>query len=95
MKDKALFYGSLMVAGYFAVLFMNAYWLRINSPVFSFLQESLTIPVLLLQGILLAITAYKIGIRKVHSRQALIALFFLIVTSIATYGSLLGIIKIK
>lgn len=93
MKDKTLFYLSMMVVCYFAILFMNAYWLKINSPVFSFLQELLTIPVLLLQGILLVITTYKTVIKRVNSRQVKITLFFLIVTSIVTYGSLLGIIK--
>lgn len=95
MGNKTLFYLSLTVTGYFAILFMNAYWLKVQSPVFSFLQESLTIPMLILQGILLVISIYKITINRVNSRQVKIALFFLIVTSIATYGSLLGIIKMN
>ncbi len=93
MKDKPLLYLSLTVVCYFAILFMNTYWLKISHPVFSFLQELLTIPMLVLQAILLVIAIYKTVIKRVNSRQVKTALFFLIVTSIVTYGSLVGIIK--
>ena len=82
-----------MVTGYFALLLMNAYWLKSNSPVVSFLQEALTIPVLILQGILWGVAAYKIVRQRVGSRHAIASLLLLTITSVFTYGSLFGSIK--
>lgn len=95
MKDQILFRFSLMVAGYFALLLMNTCWFKSNSAVFSFFQESLTIPMLVFQGLLWGIAVYKTVLRRAVSRWVVASMLLLTGTSVFTYGSLLGIIKIS
>ena len=94
MKDKTILYLAVLILGHFAILFLNAYWLKIDNVIFSFLRESLTIPFLLLQPVLLFISLYQVLIKRNRSWQINTALFILLIVSIITFGSLFGFIEL-
>lgn len=56
ISEKKLFWVSLIIVGYFCMLYLNAYCIKSNSIIIGWFQELLTIPFLLFQFVLLIIS---------------------------------------
>ena len=89
INNKRLFFVSVFLTIYFLFLFLNAYVLGIDGTILGFLQELLTIPLLLVLLFFLLLSIDRI--RKSHSpydRYLLIACFLFSIIAISTFGSL-------
>jgi len=89
MTNKALCLLSLLVVGYFVLLFINGYLIKIVLPLLGAIQELVTLPALVLQVALLVVAAKRLS-RKGWLRDAYLLTSFssLCVSALVTAGSL-------
>lgn len=87
---KFLFYISLVLLGYFSLLYLNGYIIKSDSFVIEFLQELLTVPMLLIELVLFFL-ALVLWVRDKFSVKSYSFWTFLIVfiSSFFTWGSFL------
>ena len=87
---KFLFYTSLVLLGYFSLLYLNGYVIKSDAFAIQFVQELLTVPMLLVEFILFFL-ALTLWIRDKFSVKHYSFWTFLIVfiSSLFTWGSFL------
>lgn len=56
ISEKKLFWISLVIVGFFCMLYLNAYFIKSDSIIIGWFQELLTIPFMLFQFVLLVIS---------------------------------------
>ncbi|MEZ0607953.1 hypothetical protein ACAW74_05520 [Fibrella sp. WM1] len=61
MTNKALCLLSLLTIGYFFLLCINGYLIRLNNPLLGAIQELVTIPALALEIVLLVVAAKRLS----------------------------------
>ncbi|MBD2755267.1 hypothetical protein [Spirosoma validum] len=89
MKVKVLFLASLSTGLFFLLFFLNAYIFRIDHVLINFIQEIATLPMLLIQLVLLYFTVRKILTQSsAGSAYVTGSLLILLGCILATFGSI-------
>ncbi len=90
ISNKNLFYFSLLTAGYFILLCVNAYIIKSDFILIGVLQELLTLPMLIIQLFLFLISIKHCIKDKFRIRQySFWAFSILLVGNLSTLGSLI------
>lgn len=90
MRNKTLFILSLTIFIYFLALFLNAYVIKFENILLGMFQETLTIPMLIFQVVLLVI-AFKRSVKDkfVIKNLAFWSFALMFVSTFVTLGSLI------
>jgi len=90
---QKLFYLSLCVAGYFVLLWINAYAIKFNLALIGFFQELLTIPLLIVLLFLFILSVkYCIDDKFRIKKYSFWTFFTLLITILLSFGSLFLVI---
>ncbi|HTO16343.1 MAG TPA: hypothetical protein VLZ83_11260 [Edaphocola sp.] len=90
ISNKNLFYFSLGIAGYFLLLFVNAYIIKSDFILIGVFQELLTIPMLIIQLFLLFISIKHCIKDEFRIKEySFWAFSILLVSNLSTLGSLI------
>lgn len=83
ISEKKLFWITLVVVGYFCLLYLNAYYVKSDLDFIGWFQELLTIPFILFQFILLLISiGYCIKEKFRVNRYSLWSFFILLINNL-------------
>ncbi len=87
-NSRKLFYLSLLVMGYFSFLYLNAYIIKSDLVIIGFLQELVTIPLMILQLFFLVLSV-KIWFKDQYSIKSYSfgATVILLLSNVFTWGS--------
>ena len=90
ISGKTIFYLSILILAYFAFLFFNSYLLGSENVVIGFFQQLLTIPLLIIQLVLLFICISRIVQKRNGSLEEYLfpAVIILLLTNLVTLLSL-------
>jgi len=93
INNKKLFYLSFCIAGYFLLLFINAYIIKSNFILIGIFQELLTIPMLIVLLFLFILSVkYSVADKFRIKKYSFWTFLILLVTILLTFGSLFLVI---
>lgn len=88
ITNNQLLTASLVVTGFFSCLFLNAYVVKLNTPVLGAIQEMITLPFLVAQVVLFTVVSTRLPKKGSLRDLPLLASFTMLFISVTvTFGS--------